>query len=205
MIPREFTAIWFHPRQVIAAIVARDPSYWVLPLAVLSGIGNALDRASLKSAGDRVEVTLILLLVLVFGALGGLVTLYLGSWLLRWTGKWIGGVADASVLRTVIAWASVPSVAALPLWIPQGLLFGKELFTTETPRLDAQPWLWVPFMAMALVEMALAFWSLWILAQGLAEVQGFRSAWKGFLNAVLAVFLVVIPLVIVTLLVILVS
>ena len=139
-------------------------------------------------------IAVIIGIACVLGPLGGLLSLWVSSHLLRWTGRWIGGTANREHLKTAIAWATVPAVFALPLWIPELLLFGSDLFTEETPRLDAQPLLWIPFISLAVVELVLGVWSLVILCHTVAEVQSFRSAWRGLGNVLLAGAVIIVPL-----------
>jgi hypothetical protein len=50
------------------------------------------------------------------------------------------------------------------------------------------------YMAFSLVELVLGIWTLVLLCNLIAEVQGFRSAWKGLGNFALAAGIIVIPL-----------
>jgi hypothetical protein len=95
---------------------------------------------------------------------------------------------------TAIAWAAVPTVFSLALWIPGLLLFGSDMFTEATPRLDAQPLLWIPSLAIAVVAGVLGVWSFVLFCHTVAEVQGFRSAWGGFGNILLAGAVIIVPL-----------
>jgi hypothetical protein len=68
------------------------------------------------------------------------------------------------------------------------------MFTEETPRLDAQPALGIPLIALSLLEVVLGVWTFVLLCHTIAEVQGFRSAWRGLGNVVLAGAVIVVPL-----------
>lgn len=189
-----FITVWTSPRDTVRRIVADNPELHVILLACLAGVGETLDRASMRNAGDKMPIAVIIGIACVLGPLGGLLSLWISSHLLRWTGRWIGGTANREHLKTAIAWATVPAVFALPLWIPELLLFGSDLFTEETPRLDAQPLLWIPFIAIAVVEVVLGVWSFVILCHTVAEVQSFRSAWRGLGNVLLAGAVIIVPL-----------
>jgi len=192
-----FKTIWTRPRYTVRRIVAQDPDLHVLLLASLAGIGEALDNASTRNAGDKISLPIIIALACALGPLGGLFSLYISSFLIRWTGSWMGGVAPSQHIRTAIAWGSVPVVVALPLWIPNLLLVGSDLFTAETPRLDARPALWIPVIAIMVVELVLAIWSLVLLCKTVAEVQGFQSAWRGLGNLILAGLVLFVPLIVI--------
>jgi hypothetical protein len=192
-----FLTIWIRPRRTVRRIVAKNPALHVVLLACLAGVGGTLDRASMRDAGNTIPLSVILALACVLGPIGGLISLWISSHLIRISGNWIGGLGHREHIKTAIAWASVPSVCALPLWIPQLVLFGSDMFTTEMPRLEAQPMLLVPLLAIGLVEMVLSLWGFVLLCNTVAEVQGFESAWGGFGNLILAGLIIVVPLLII--------
>ncbi len=190
-----FETIWTRPRETVRRIISENPDQHVYLLACLAGVGETLDRASMRNAGDHLPLGVILAIACIFGPLGGLIMLWISSHLIRWTGLWIGGTAVREHVRTALAWSSVPTVFALVFWIPELLLFGRELFTSETPRLEAHPALWFPFLALMMAELVFSIWSIVLLCHTVAEVQGFRSAWRGLGNVCLAVAIVIAALV----------
>ena len=194
---RPFRTIWTHPRLTVRRLVAHNPELYVVPLVCLAGIGETLDRASMRNAGDKSPLEVILGIAVVLGPLFGLLSLWIMSHLIRITGNWIGGTAPREHIRTAIAWASVPAVVALPLWIPQLALFGSEMFTKETPRLDAEPMLYIPLLAIIIIEMILGIWGFVLLCNTVAEVQGYRSACRGLGNLLLAGLLLVVPILVI--------
>lgn len=182
--------IWFQPRRTIQDIIDTDPRYDVLPLAALVGISNALDRASLKNAGDTLDLAVIIGICVVGGAVSGLITLFLFGWLLEASGRWLGGRGSQLNLRAAMAWGSLPVICTLPLWIPQIVLYGKEIFSQEAPRIGGDP---VPFTILLLVELVLAVWGVVLVLKCIGQVQGF-SAWRALGNLLLATLLIVVPL-----------
>lgn len=191
-------SMWTRPRATIAQIVERDPTHLVLLLAALGGFGETLDRASMRSAGDTVDVPAIFLLAATGGSVGGIITLYLGGLLLRWTGSWIGGRASPEQIRAAIAWAGVPVIWSLLLWIPELALFGNELFTSATPRIDASIVLTVLLLSFFVIETVIAVWAFVAFLKSLGQVQGF-SAWKALGNTLLVVLVIIVPIVLLAL------
>lgn len=189
-------SIWIRPRATIQQIVETDPHKTVLLLAAAAGISRALDRASFRNLGDRAEWPVIVGAAVVVGPVAGIIGLYVSGALVGWTGKWIGGAAPSENIRAAVAWSNVPVVWTLILWIPQLALFGQELFTSATPRLDANPLLGLTLLAFALTELTLGLWAIVIFLKCLAQVQGF-SAWSALGNVLLAAMVVVVPLVII--------
>jgi hypothetical protein len=173
--------------------VDTDPDRKVLLLAAIAGIGEVLNKASTKSTGDHLSLVAILLLAVIVGPLGGVISLYIGGALLRWTGNWIGGRAEARDIRSANAWSSVLAIWAMLLWLPELLFFGKEMFTTETPNVDASISLTILFWAFAAIEVILGVWTLVVFLKCLGEVQGF-SAWKALGNCVLVGLVFLVPI-----------
>jgi hypothetical protein len=192
------------PRETIRRIVGTNPRLHVIPLVCFAGICDVLDRASMKEMGDKMPLNVILWLAVIGGPLSGLLGLWIWSGLLQWTGRWIKGLGNRDHLMAAIGWASVPDVLSLPIWAIQLAIFGGDLFTSDMPRLEAQPMLWIPFLGLALVELVLGVWGIVMLCKMVAEVQGFPSAWKGFGNLMLvvlvfvaALFLIFLPIILI--------
>lgn len=194
-----FLTIWFSPRTTVRHLLDHHPQYGVLLLACIAGIGRVLDRASARDFGDRMPLGVILALALVFGPLGGLFSLWLFSHLIRWTGSWIGGTADRQSLKTAMTWAMIPSIVSLVLWIPEILLLGSELFTSETPRLDANPGLALWFLGLVLIEILFTAWTFVLACHTIAEAQRFRSAWLGLVNLLFVGLLIFVPILVLSL------
>jgi hypothetical protein len=174
-------------------MINTDPGRSVLLLAALAGVGQMLDRASARNAGDHLAVPVIVVLALLVGPIARVISLYIGGALLDLTGRWLGGRGTPAEIRAAVAWSNVPAVAGLLLWIPELALFGSELFTSETPVADANPFLGAALIGFGAAQVILGGWSLVLLLKGLGEVQGF-SAWKGLGNVLLSGLVVAIPI-----------
>ena len=186
-------SMWLHPRRTIRWIVETNPDRLVLLLAAVGGIVEALINASSDSKGENMSLQAILLTSLIGGPLMGVIGLWLGGALLRWTGGWIGGQADSRRIRATLAWANVPLVWSLLLWIPALLLFGAELFAAATPILDASTMLSGLYMVFSFGIGIVSIWAFVVFLHALGEVQGF-SAWKALGNSILAGLVVLVPL-----------
>jgi hypothetical protein len=182
--------VWTQPRYVIRYLLRVEPDKYVLPLLVLMGVNNVVEKAAEDHTGDSVGIAGIILFALVGGPLAGIFSGYVCSGLLGFTGRWLGGEAEGYQLRTVQAWASVPTICMLLLLPVELLFFGGELFSASQPTMQASEELVVEF---ALAKGVLAVWSLVLFVGGLAEAQQF-SVGKALLNILLAVGIIVVPL-----------
>lgn len=191
--PNPWFSIWLRPRATIQQIIDSDPRRLVLVLAAAGGIVEALNRASAKSMGDNLGIPAIFLGAIVLGAISGILSLFIFGALIRWTGRWLGGTASHEQVRAAIAWSLVPYLWVSLMWIPELLLFGEEMFTTEMPRMDADPSLAFAFLGLLLVEFIGGVWALVVYMKCLGQVQGF-SAWKALGNFLLTVLVFVVPI-----------
>ena len=186
-------SMWLHPRRTIRQIVETNPERLVLSLAAVGGGVEGLTNMASDSKGDDMSLRAILLATLIVGPIMGIVGLWVGGFLLRWTGGWIGGQADARRIRATLAWANMPLIWSLLLWIPALLLFGRELFTAATPVLDASARLAGLHLVFSVGIGIVSLWSFVAFLHALGEVQGF-SAWRSLLNSFLALLVFLVPL-----------
>lgn len=184
--------MWLHPRQTMRQIIDTDPNRNVVLLAAVSGIGETLSNAAFNSKGDHASLMIIFLTSVTAGPIVGIISLYIIGEFLLCTGKWIGGLAEANEIRSAFAWSGVIGIWAMILWVPEILLFGKELFTTETPQIDASTALTTFFWLFAVIELSIIIWGFVAFLKCLSEVQGF-SFCKAVLNTLLPMS-VLVPL-----------
>ena len=185
-------SMWTHPRATIQSIIDSDPERSVLLLASLTGISQALDKASIKNAGDDLPLSLILATSFA-GIISGVIGLYIFGFLIKHASAWLGGKADGEKSRAAIAWSNVPTVWALLLWIPQLALFGNELFSATTPRMDSHPFVVLGF---GIIDITIAIWTLVLLCKAIGQINGF-SAWRGLGACLIAVSLIVVPIIVI--------
>ncbi len=186
--------IWSRPRETYRFLAARRPEYMVVLLAVVSGIHNAINQKAMKSSGDTESLGFILGSSLVGGLFTGLIVLYLFSWLIKHTGRWLGGKAESFELRVVYAWSSVPSLLAIIMIAIQLIVFGKDIFTSTMASLGASIFNQVLFWSTTVLETGLGVWSfIWFIV-GVSEVHGV-SKWRAFFSMLIAFLLLILPFV----------
>ena len=187
--------MWTRPRATIQQIVSSDPQKHILTLAAIGGISQALDRASMRNLGDEHDLGFILAVSLIGGPIAGVMSLYLFGALLKWTGGWLGGAGSFINIRAAMAWSYVPLIWALLLWVPQLVIFGKDLFSSDTPNIDQSPFVMLGFGLLAII---VAIWTIVVFLKALGQVQGF-SAWRALGNTLAAAFVVAAPIILLVL------
>lgn len=185
-----FVKIWTEPTKTFEHILHHCPEKYVLGLMALGGITRALDNAMEKGRGDEMSNIAIIGMAIVAGILAGWLSYYFYAWLLGIAGKWLNGETPPSTFRTILAWASVPTINSLLLIVPGWFIFGEEMFKSE-PMFDT----WsqeLAFLGFIFIHVILGIWSLVILVKGIKLVQGFSTG-KSILNIFLAGVIFIIP------------
>jgi hypothetical protein len=169
--------IWTRPRATIRGIVDYDPTYRVVPIAAASGIVQTLDRMMQKNAGDMLSLAALIGLAAVVGSLAGLVQLVVAGWWFSNMGRIFGGRADSKQVRTVVAWAVVPSFATVPFLVLAVALLGKGMFTSELPE-GTEALAAVVLIALGAVQVIFGIWSAvvfsWSFSRAWARCMGSR-------------------------------
>jgi hypothetical protein len=185
--------IWYSPRKTIRSIVESNPNQQLIILAALIGISFLLEQLSTRNIGDTQPLFIIFIIAAIAGPLLGIIFVYILGALLHWTGSWFGGQASATETRAAYAWSWVPNLWILVLWIPKLALFGMELFTSTTPRIESNPVLALILLAFSLIELVVGIWVIIIFILCLSEVHRF-SIWKAIATFVLSLVIIGIPL-----------
>jgi hypothetical protein len=190
-----YQTIWLSPRKTIRQLVDVNPEYHVNMLIALGGVAESLDRAASKDLGDKLSLGFILGIALILGPGMALIGAWISAHLIRITGNWMRGKGDYTEIKAAIGWATVPTAVGLALWAPLLMLLGEEMFTKETPSLHGNLALSMVFAGLMLILSILNIWSFVLLCNCVAEVQKYRSAWKGLGNIMLSGLIIIVPLI----------
>src|SRR5690606_22449805 len=150
-------------------------------LGGLEGVCALLTWAALRGLGAQAPAAMLLLLALVVGPIVGLSGLVMAGVLLRGAGRWLGGQGGSGEVRAGLAWAGLPLLAGLPLWLVQLALLPAASFGGEAPAgvglvlaticgaIHAGLWLWAALLAILGVAEAHRFGPLrgaltWVLS-----------------------------------------
>lgn len=173
---------WLHPKMAMEYAVKYQPEKYVLLLAALAGICHLLTRFHIMAVGEIYDIWWILSRALVVGPLAGVLWFYLLSFVLYFTGKSIGGKASVVEVRTAVAWASLPIIAMLCVWVVQIITLGHENFTLYTPWVDGHPLTDLMYRSFGMIKVVLGIWSCALFIVCLSSVQQF-SVWRSVLSA----------------------
>ena len=132
--PNPWISIWTAPRATIRYVINTDPARSVIPLAILGEIAQSLSQAISQGMGEQLSIPAILLFAAVIGSVFGILALYIGSYVIQWTGRWIGGEGSLPEIRTALGWAGVPMVLHLVITLLMIPVLGRMLFLGDVSK-----------------------------------------------------------------------
>jgi hypothetical protein len=172
--------IWTQPRRCFRFINEKqyDKYFWIL--MILAGISNAFDRAIQRSSGDTQSLGEIIIYSVLGGAIFGWLSFYIFGGILSLVGKMFNGKGNTKSITRILAYANIPAITAMLLLIPQIVVSGAEVFKKNGVVYETLAGN-IAYLAVAVLELTLAGWTIVLCVIGLAEVQKF-PVWKAALN-----------------------
>lgn len=176
--------IWTKPRRTVRYILENKKFAWVFLFVSLAGISTILDAMSSANIADKVNTDIggIFFFFILLGPLFGLVVWALSGLLYWGIGKVFKGSASFREILKATAWANIPIVLSLLLWIPDIQVFKLSAFSAFPPPIS--PGEGGIIIASSIIEMVLSFWYIIILIKAIAEAHQF-SSWKALGTAIL--------------------
>ncbi len=173
---RPLKDVWLRPRRVFRELAARPVGIADYLLAAAQGIGNFLALYRHEGAGAHISVEEILAKSFAYGAIAGLVSvyLYLMAVIYGRLGLRAGGKSTTFQVIHVLAYGGVPMAASLAIWVLTALLAGEATFV-ETPRADLEAFLALLLHVQFISYVLLLIWTIVLQVMGLSEIQGLTT------------------------------
>jgi hypothetical protein len=171
---RPLKDVWLRPRRVFRELAARPVGITDYLLAAAQGIGNFLALYRHEGAGAHGSVEEILAKSFAYGAIAGLISVYLMAIIYGRLGTRAGGKSTTNQVIHVLAYGGVPMAASVAIWVLTALLAGEATFV-ETPRADLEDFLVLLLHLQFISYVLLLIWSIVLQVMGLSEVQGLTT------------------------------
>ena len=172
-----FFTIWTEPRATIRRIVDTDPTRHVIALAAIGPAINALIGQWSKAMANNANLSVLWPLWVAFAvalqAALGVVTLYIGGALFKWSGSLLDGTASQVEVRAALAWSQVLGIVGETILLI-AVLMGVPM---PQPTPGAFPHFDPAFYKVMVVEGVVGIWGLIVSLKCMGEVHRF-SAWR---------------------------
>jgi hypothetical protein len=188
-----WVTIWQSPRATIRKIVAKDERRGLWWLAGIYGFAALCSAFQSLSLGSLLHPLLILLFAIVFAPIWGFVFFAIWSAVVAWTGRIFKGTGSFGEIRAAYAWSCVPMIVSDLVWLLLFILFGASLFISPPVEQTVVGGPAIFLLALLLVKVVCAIWSLVIYLNALVEVQKY-SMIRAIGNVIVAMLLLGIAL-----------
>ncbi len=172
-----FFTIWTAPRATIRRIVDSDPTRNVVALAAIGPAISALSGQWSKALGNNANLSVLwpmwVAFIVALSAALGVLSLFIGGVVLKWTGSLLGGVASRVEVRAALAWSQVPAIAGAIFFLI-AVLLGVPI---PVPTPGTLPQIDPALYMIMVVEGVLGFWGFIVSLKCIGEVHRF-SAWR---------------------------
>jgi len=186
-------SIWTRPRATLREILATDPRRGIFRLAALGGISEFLSMCTREGIGDTCSIPVLLALSLAGGTVLGILGILVFTAVIAPVGRWLKGRGGSTEVMAALAWANVPAVWGLLLWLPRAALLGGETFHPLPAIVQGNPQALLFNGLLQFLQVVLGVWGFAITLKCLGEAHGF-SAWRAFLTLVVAGLIVILPI-----------
>ncbi|MCM2677297.1 YIP1 family protein [Alkalicoccobacillus plakortidis] len=195
--------IWIQPREVINQQLEREnrEKYFILMVMVY---GTLSVFTGYEQNDMDVNIGRIILISIVAGVLLGPLIFYFTSWLTAVVGRWIGGRGEPGDLRVAtVRGAYIPGLAIIAVNLIQLAVEGKIYFVSSYAQFEAMQLGLIEgtseYPLISILTYIAVVWTFVINVNAVGAAHGF-SAWKALLLVVIIGFIIAIPLVLVTML-----
>jgi hypothetical protein len=166
--------VWLRPRRVFRELAARPISAADYFLAAVQGIATSIMVYRTQLSGSNASAGEILGSSIIFGPLGGVVSMVLFAYIYGRLGKRAGGKSTRNQVIHVLAYGGTPVAASLVLWIFTALLVGEPALI-ERPGVEIDGFVAFMLRAQFVSYMLLLLWSVVLQVMGFSEILGLTT------------------------------
>lgn len=180
--------IWVKPRETVRYAIEKKPFGYVLVLVALFGINHILGLP--EAEGWDFSFPIVLLLSLFVGLILGFVKWFVEVIIYQYIGKAFGGKGQIREMMYAAAFANIPIIWSMILWIPANYYLGGIDYSTDPELTSTQL---TVFAIIGAIEIMLIVWSIIILVQAIKEVHrisGLKSIILIIINGIILMYLV---------------
>jgi hypothetical protein len=183
--------VWLKPRRVFRELASHPVGLTDYLLAAAQGVATSMAVYRTQFAGTHASAADVLQSSLLFGPIGGVVSLYLFAAIYGRLGARAGGTSKRNQVFHVLAYGGVPVAASLVLWALTAFIVGEAAIIdtpVATPGADVDGFVAFVLRLQFAGYVLLLLWSVVLQVMGFSEIQGLTTR-KAFGVWVLGQFL----------------
>jgi Yip1 domain len=185
-----------NPGLSFSNIIANKLDRYKFWLIFLLGISVMSGNAISSHYGDKFGMIGLILYIFILGPIFVALWVFMVSALISITGRWIKGNAKIEDVMNIISYAAIPLILMLVVRLLYVIIFGTSIFYQRFNLNDFGTLGYLVYKLGFVINVILLVYYFILLVLGISVVQGF-SIMKGIFNILFAVFLFVLPFLII--------
>lgn len=171
---RPLKDVWLKPRRVFRELASQPVGITDYLLAAAQGVATSIAVYRTQFAGTHASAAEVLQTSLLFGPVGGVVSLYLFAAIYGRLGTRAGGTSKRNQVFHVLAYGGIPVAASLVLWALTALLIGEAAIidTPGAPGSEVDGFVAFVLRLQFTAYLLLLLWSVVLQVMGFSEIQG---------------------------------
>jgi hypothetical protein len=171
---RPLKDVWLKPRRVFRELASQPVGITDYLLAAAQGVATSIAVYRTQFAGTHAGAAEVLQTSLLFGPVGGVVSLYLFAAIYGRLGTRAGGTSKRNQVFHVLAYGGIPVAASLVLWALTALLIGEAAIidTPGAPGSEVDGFVAFVLRLQFTAYLLLLLWSVVLQVMGFSEIQG---------------------------------
>lgn len=166
--------VWLRPRRVFRELATSPIGITDYLLAAAQGIATSIALYRSQLAGTHIGAPEILGSSIMFGPLGGILSVFFFSAIYGRLGRRFGGTSSRNQVFHVLAYGGLPVAASLLLWAFTALFVGDAAII-DTPGVVEDAFVAFVLRAQFAAWVFLLLWSVVLQVMGLSEVMGLTA------------------------------
>jgi len=172
---RPLKDVWLKPRRVFRELASQPVGITDYLLAAAQGVATSIAVYRTQFAGTHASAAEVLQTSLLFGPIGGVISLHLFAAIYGRLGTRAGGTSKRNQVFHVLAYGGIPLAASLVLWALTALLVGEAAIIdpagAPAPGSEVDGFVAFVLRVQFTAYLLLLLWSVVLQVMGLSEIQ----------------------------------
>ena len=183
-------AVWFRTKEAVLHACRTYPEEYIHRLYMVTGLMFMLAIRIPDWLAVEPNPIGVMIQILLVGPVGGIVTGYLYSAVLRMVARWFGSELDSKFAKCGVAWTQVPFLAFWTIILVVYLALNGSQAVSHPKEI----WAFDGFMGWLplIVAMPVLLWGMVVRVRGIAAIFGFPTL-RAFWVWLVTVFLAYVP------------
>ncbi len=185
-----FTRVWLQPKRVFNYVKYYQYKKFITPIYLITGMMFFISRS--ENAWKSTHSLFLIISIILVSSFIMLLFYYLYAFIIKFTGRWIGGKGDTKSLYRLIGFARIPNMIVFPMIVAQIAVYRESYFRNDFSYDNNIEMVlnYIPYY----LSIFLGLWSFGLIIIAISVAHNF-SIGKAILNWLISlIFVLAIPI-----------